>query len=244
MVGGRLTLLTVIRDEADRPQAEAILIRAKSLTSAASNQTLIRLGRPAEEIVREAAEGSYDIVVVGERRQHGLTRQLLAPVAEKVIAQMPCPVLIARGEPRPVRKVLVCEGGRDPSLLSRLIARLTVMLRPVDALTVLHVMSQMAAAPGVPGWELRADAGELMREHTYEGSLLESDLERLAALNVRLEAKVRHGLVVREILAEAESGDYDLVVIGAHQGKGWERYLLDDLAHEIISAVDRPLLVV
>jgi nucleotide-binding universal stress UspA family protein len=83
-----------------------------------------------------------------------------------------------------------------------------------------------------------------MEKHTPEGSLLEDDLARLGKLNVRLEAKVRHGLVVKEILAEAKSGGYDLVVIGAHQGKGWERFLLDDLAHEIISYGDRPLLVI
>jgi nucleotide-binding universal stress UspA family protein len=109
---------------------------------------------------------------------------------------------------------------------------------------VLHVMSQIAAAPGVPGWELRADANELIQKHTPEGSLLEDDLARLAQLNVRLEAKVRHGLVVREILAEARSGDYDLVAIGAHRNKGWERYLLDDLAHDIIRHAEWPLLVV
>jgi nucleotide-binding universal stress UspA family protein len=55
---------------------------------------------------------------------------------------------------------------------------------------------------------------------------------------------VRHGLVVEEILAEAQCGDYDLVVIGAHRGEGWRRILLDDLAHEIINYVDRPILVV
>jgi nucleotide-binding universal stress UspA family protein len=96
----------------------------------------------------------------------------------------------------------------------------------------------------VPGWELRAGAEELIQKHTPEGSLLKEDLERLEALNVRLQAKVRHGLVVKEILDEARSGDYDLVVIGAHEGKGWERYLLDDLARELINHADRPLLVV
>jgi nucleotide-binding universal stress UspA family protein len=49
---------------------------------------------------------------------------------------------------------------------------------------------------------------------------------------------------VDEILAEARSGDYDLVVIGAHRGAGWERLLLDDLAHQIIEQMDRPVLVV
>jgi len=42
---------------------------------------------------------------------------------------------------------------------------------------------------------------------------------------------------------EAQEGDYDLVVIGAHPGTGWEHYLLDDLAREIIGQIDRPLLV-
>ena len=53
-----------------------------------------------------------------------------------------------------------------------------------------------------------------------------------------------HGLVVDEILAEARDGDYDLVVIGTHRGEGWRRILLDDLAHQIIAQVDRPVLIV
>ena len=47
-----------------------------------------------------------------------------------------------------------------------------------------------------------------------------------------------------EILAEARDGDYDLVVIGAHRGEAWRRILLDDLAHQIIVQLDRPVLVV
>jgi nucleotide-binding universal stress UspA family protein len=73
---------------------------------------------------------------------------------------------------------------------------------------------------------------------------LAEGLELLEPLGVQLQAKVRHGLVVEEILTEAKSGDYDLVVIGAHQSRGWERYLLDDLARQIVQQADRPVLVV
>jgi nucleotide-binding universal stress UspA family protein len=251
LTGGKLTILTVIKRETERPQAEAILTRARTLVSpeVAEVRARIRLGQPAEAIVQEAREGAYDLIVVGESRgtegpEHGLTRRFLAPTAERVIQQLPCPVLIARGRGRPLRRMLVCEGGRDPSLLNRLITSLAPLLKTVDELTVLHVMSQITAGPGVPDWELEANAEELIQKHTREGELLEDDLERLEQLNVRLEAKVRHGLVVEEILDEARSGDYDLVVIGAHQRKGWARFLLDDLAHEIIVHADRPLLVV
>lgn len=245
MVGGTLTLLTVIKQEAERTQAEAILVRAKTLLGKnVPVETQIHTGQTAEEIVHEAVMNRHDLVIMGEQKHLGLARRWLPPTAERVVAQMPCPVLIARGEIRPLHKVLVCESGRDPSLLNRLITHLTPLLKKVEELTALHVMSQIAAAPGVPGWELRASADELIERHTIEGNLLEADLARLAELNVRLEAKVRHGLVVREILAEMQSGDYDMVVIGAHQGKGWERFLLDDLAHELIHHADRPMLVV
>lgn len=245
MAGGTLTLLTVIRHEEERAQAEALLARAQSFPGDGSEtaQTCIRTGQPGGEIVREAEAGPYDLVIVGERIPAALPR-LLGQTVQWVIAHLPCPLLIARGEPRWLNRVLVCESGRDPSLINRLIVRLSLLLEQVDELTVLHVMSQIAAGPGVPGWALRADAQELMEKHSPEGDLLEEDLARLSALNVRLKAKVRHGLVVREILDEARSGDYDLVVIGAHESTGWERYLLDDLAQKIIHDVDRSLLIV
>jgi nucleotide-binding universal stress UspA family protein len=74
--------------------------------------------------------------------------------------------------------------------------------------------------------------------------LLEHDLEMLDRLGVLARPKVRHGLVVDEMLAEARSGAYSLVVIGAYRGEGWRRILLPDLAHEIIGRIDRPVLVV
>jgi nucleotide-binding universal stress UspA family protein len=105
-------------------------------------------------------------------------------------------------------------------------------------------MSQMTAGPGVRGKQLRASAEELIQEHTPEGELLERDMEILEQLNLRAQPKIRHGLVVDEILEEARSGNYDLVVIGAHRGAGWERFLLDDLAYQIIEQMNHPVLVV
>ena len=66
----------------------------------------------------------------------------------------------------------------------------------------------------------------------------------LEQMDLDLHAKVRHGLVVDEIVNEARSDDYDLVVIGAHRDEGLPRFLLDDLAHELVLDVDRAILVV
>ena len=247
------TLLTVIRRESERIQGQTILALAQALltmsvpsaSAATSPPTLLRVGSPAEEIIAEAKAGAYDLLLIGERPEHGLIKRLVGPTAGRIIAHLPCPVLIARRDSIPLRRFLLCEGWRDPLLLNRLGTQLAPLLRTAAELTLLHVMSQMVAAPGISGWELRADANELIEKQTVEGTLLEQDMAALQELTPRIQPKVRHGLVVDEILAEANSGNYDLIVIGAHKGgMGWERLLLDDVAHQIMSQANHSVLVV
>jgi nucleotide-binding universal stress UspA family protein len=246
--GAPSTILSVIRHEADRPRAEAILTRSVKLLEPISSevQTKIRVGHPAEEIIREAEEGGYNLVIVGERQRHDLvTRFLLGSTAHRVVEHAPCPVIIAKGRIGHINRILLCDSGAEsPTLLDRFAAQLAPVLTGMQEVTILHVMSQISAGPGVRGKQLRANAEELIQEHAPEGEILERDVHILAQFNVHPRPMVRHGLVVEEILAEAQCGDYDLVVIGAHRGEGWRRILLDDLAHEIINYVDRPILVV
>jgi nucleotide-binding universal stress UspA family protein len=242
------TIITVVKHEAEQPQADAILAQADQLLKAViSNvQTKVRIGHPAEEIIREAEEGRYNLVIVGEKQHPGLvTRFLLGSTAVRVVEHAPCPVIIAKGKNGPIRRILLCDSGiEQPSLLSRFTAQCGDLLKGGEEVIVLHVMSQMSAGPGVSGKQLRAEAEELIKTHAPEGQLLERDIQLLEQLNVQPQPRVRHGLVVDEILAEARNGAYDLVVIGAHQGQGWRSILLDDLAHQIIGQMDRPILIV
>jgi nucleotide-binding universal stress UspA family protein len=242
------TLITVIRHESDRRKGEAILVLAAQFLKAETPKvkTKVRVGYPAEEIIREAEEGTYDLVVVGERqRQDLVTRFLLGSTAHRVVEHAPCPVIVAKGKIGPIRHILLCDSNLEgPSLLSRFNEQLADLIQHEEEITILHVMSQISAGPGVRGRQLRADAKELMQLHAPEGELLERDIHLLKQLGLHPQPKVRHGLVVDEIMAEAREGDYDLVVIGAHQGEGWRRILLDDLAHDIIVQMDRPVLVV
>jgi nucleotide-binding universal stress UspA family protein len=241
-------IVTVIGDKRDQRQAEEILGRACQILELQPPHvcTLVRVGHPAEEIVREAEEGDYDLVLVGERQQHTLTtRFLLGSTAMRVVEHAPCPVIIAKGKIGPIQRILLCDSGaEDSSLLERFTDQLADLIKDAEEITLLHVMSQLSAGPGVRGWQLRADAEELIEEHAPEGQLLERDLQILKRLKVEPRPRVRHGLVVDEILQEAQDGDHSLIVIGAHRGQGWRKILLDDLAHQIITQVDRPVLVV
>jgi nucleotide-binding universal stress UspA family protein len=251
-----LTILAVVRHDADRSLAEAALSRARELLQAndLDVQSRVRVGNPAVEIIREAEDGSYDLVIVGERQERHLVRRFLqGSTAVRVVEHAPCAVIVAKGKAGPIRRILLCDSGVQntsiqhkvgPSLLSRFTAELAGLLTGDEEIVVLHVMSQISAGPGVVGKQLRSNARELIDEHTPEGDLLQEDLDALEKLGVHACAEVRHGLVVDEILAEAHSGDYDLVVIGAYRGEGWQRILLDDQAHRILVQLDRPVLVV
>jgi nucleotide-binding universal stress UspA family protein len=266
-----LTILTVIKHEADGPPApvDTILAQACEIVQPQFTEvcTRVRIGHPATEIVREAGEGNYDLVIVGERPNRNLVaRFLLGSTAVRVLEHAPCPVIVAKGKIGPIQRILLCDSGSQdpsvglppashpstvpstgrtgPSVLSRFTEIPIGLLDGVGEIVILHVMSQMSAGPGVKGKQLRSDTEELLEERAPEGELLRRDIEKLESLGLRARARVRHGLVVEEILEEAQSGDYDLVVIGAYRGQGWQRILLDDLAHRIVVELDRPVLVV
>jgi nucleotide-binding universal stress UspA family protein len=208
-------------------------------------KTQLRIGYAGKEILSEAREGGYELVILGES-DPTLTTPLISreSTATWVVERAACPVIVVKGLVRQVKRILLCDSGAENPLLSRMTLQLADLLEGEEEVTVLHVMSQISAWPGVQGKQLRAEADELIQAHTPEGQLLEQDVKALEQQGIRVQAKVRHGLVVDEILAEAQSGDYDLVVIGAHRDEGWQRFFLDDLAHKILVKMDRPVLVV
>ena len=82
-----------------------------------------------------------------------------------------------------------------------------------------------------------------MESDTPEGRTLQQDLALFTSKGIQPRMEVRHGLVVDEILNEAQAGDHDLIVIGAHHEEGWQRLLLDDIALQITNRADRPILI-
>ncbi len=239
-------LLQVLDPGKDRPpcQNDAILQKAAELFETHCLQMKVRIGKLAKEIIEEVREGNFGLVIIGTRSPRILGRVFGKPVSWQVIEEADCSVMIVRGRTGPVRKILLCDSGAQGSeLLEHFTSQVTDLLDGKEDVTVLHVMSQISAGPGVVGKQLRADADQLIVEQTPEGELLERDVQSLQKSGIYPLAKIRHGLVVEEILAEARSGDYDLVVIGSHHSK-WQHYLLDDLARQIIDNVDRPVWVV
>ena len=242
--GGMITLIMVVPNEQRRAQATALLERYAEVIAPHPVEFCIRTGHPIEEIAGEAASGDYDLAIVGEQPENLLLKYLFTRTADRVIHEIPCPVLISNQRSGPLKRFLVCEGGKSTRLLPGITGRLAPLTRQAEKIMILHVMSQITASPGIRGWELRANAEELIDQHTPEGEQLEYDLGLLHQLGVDVSVKVRHGIVVEEILDEAERGNYDVIVLGMPQVTGWQRYLVDDPVHKIVLHSDLPIMVV
>jgi len=246
-----VTLLGVAASPGAEALVRASLARAQTLFPARAEEK-IRIGRAAAEIIAEAEGGAYDLLVAGSRGRRGLARLIFGSVASQLARYARVPALIVKGQGPAVRRVLACTSG---DVRGERAARWGGQIaRWLNAeVTVLHVMSQMALSPQAKLDELGETAEQAIAQSTREGKHLARTMELLreqgAAANTR--PKLRHGLVVDEVAAEANEGGYDLVIIGAHEApempEGWawlKDYVFDDVADQIISAVNRPVLVV
>jgi len=56
----------------------------------------LRIGTPAEEIVRYADARDVDLIIMGTHGRSGVAHLLMGSVAEQVVRMAPCPVLLVR----------------------------------------------------------------------------------------------------------------------------------------------------
>ena len=101
-VGGEIALINVVdvRAEFDRSelQSRTILshLRDRFLLPPAAHA---EIGIPALTIVEKAKEWSADVIVMASHGRAGVPRALFGSVAEEVMRNAPCPVLVVRAQP-------------------------------------------------------------------------------------------------------------------------------------------------
>lgn len=155
-------------------------------------------GDPAFILPRLALDLRCDLIVVGTHRRAGLLRWVQGSVAEAVVHQAPCPVLIVPRAWRAPRWVLAPVNGTAHARRGLLAA--AVLARAYKArLAMLEVASDSAQGP-------------------YAAKRVSVQAEKLPAAvrrDVRPELEVRVGDPVKEILLAGH--ERDLAVLVAHR---------------------------
>jgi nucleotide-binding universal stress UspA family protein len=68
----------------------------KELAGDLKIETFLLTGKPANEIIRFAKEHEADLLIVGTQGKSGLGKMILGSVAENVVRNAPCSVLVVR----------------------------------------------------------------------------------------------------------------------------------------------------
>lgn len=244
-----LTLLGVAHSQQDVAPTETAMHRVgDELNSAASIDHILRVGEPSHEIISAAGEKDYDLVVINRHRRRRLPPRMSRSGTQTLARRIPSHLLLVRNPPDHVRKILVCSSGETPSIHTLPLAG--QLIAPADAaVSLIHVMSQVALRLDSPASELEESAGEAIEQRTLEGDRLTQGIRLLAEAGVHkpIQPVLRHGLVVDEVLAEIEAGGYDLVVLGSHYQPGltrWMDILLDNVANALVDKAECSLLII
>ncbi len=212
--------------EAEAKRVEEVIVNACHVCLGAQIpcEPRMLIGEPAEEIIREARDGGYDLVVLGSHGHSAISGLLLGAVHSQVLHHTSQPLLIVR-ELRDIQKVLVAYRGTscDQEAL-RFVAPLLARRKP--EMTILHVQE--------------TDMGE--SDEYARACLMQGDrtLQELGFQPVVKEAK---GGFVEETLRETGMAPYDLIVLGAYSHGRSKLRIISNEAVRLVSRTTRPVLV-
>jgi len=238
------TLLGIAEEPRDeQPLRQALETQAASLRAHnIALEIVMRDGEPIRQILKQTSTINYDLVVIGARRTDtsGLFWRSLRTY--EVIKAISPPVLVAVGECTQLKKFLVCTGGKE-FIGSGVRLTGTIAAATGASVTLLHVMAEPPAIYS-DLVRMEEDVDLLLRSHSELGENLRHEKQQLEGMGVPAEVRVRHGIVLDQVFAEADQGDHDLIVTGSSQARGLVRhYIMGDLTRSILNRAECPVLV-
>jgi nucleotide-binding universal stress UspA family protein len=247
--------LVGVADHPQRLQAleEKLGVLADEISQGGECQVTVkaREGYAEEKLLAETEEHFYHLVVIGARGGRAAGGARMGSTARRLARFVKMPLLIVTQPRAAINRVLICTSGEKQGESDALVGGALSALIGARV-TVLHVMSQIPLGPDAKTEDLGRDALDLIQSGAREGEhlkRLQEIMQGQGLMTSRCELKVRHGLVMDEILTETREGSYDLVVIGAHQVpedqyKGLRQLFQENIADDILAHVQRPVLVV
>jgi len=224
-------------------QTEAILDSARQNLAAEGidASTITEFGSPAKTILRLTAE--CDVTVVGATGKLDRSKLGIGPVANRVVEHGTGTTLVARELTSESNwRVLLAV---DSSASSRQALRAITRYFNAGSLevTVMHVVETPWVHFGLdrkvfdyPGDAFDRLDPEIQLELEMEreaGRIVKAAEEQLDGYVLGLKSIIREGNPGTEILGEAETGDYDLIVLGAAGSSDFKHQMLGSVSAKV-----------
>jgi nucleotide-binding universal stress UspA family protein len=206
----------------------------------------------AEAILARAAADRTDLIVMGTHGRSGVPRLLLGSVAERVLREAPCPVLVvpragadaARAVGARVARVLCAVDFSDAAMHSLEYATSLAQHAHVP-LTILHVVEPL---PELPADVHETIGGGPASLTAYVAAATEDRRRRLdeAAADVgsssAVETRLASGSPAREILRAAGTDTDNVIVMGVHGRRAADRLFFGSTAQDVVRHAPFPVL--
>ena len=203
--------------------------------------------KPAPAILDYARREHIDLMIIGTHGAHGVRRLWLGSVAEEIIHQAPCNVLVvherdtAEAAPRTIKRVLTPIDFSPPSrmLIEHAQALAALYNAEVDLLHVIETPSFLKPITGL------ATLGDLAPD---VGAKAEAYLTQLcneaADASVSIRTHLDEGQPAARIVHHAQTHATDLIVMATRGLSGLKRLLLGSVTERVVRAAPCPVLCV
>ena len=209
-------------------------------------EIVLKEGKPAKEITREAERLSADLLLLGTHGRSGFERLFLGSVTEKVLRSTRVPVLTI---PPPVRqpgspeyKTILCPVDFSKASMRALDYAFSLAKAADARLILLHVIEDVLGAAGAE------TLGHLSMNEYYRHldqdalTQLKGTVPDAVRLWARPEERVVRGRAHREILKTVAEERVELVVMGVHGRTALDRLVFGSTTHRVIREAGCPVL--
>jgi nucleotide-binding universal stress UspA family protein len=206
-------------------------------------EIVTEFGDPVAQIIRRTEETAYDLVVIGAERRGAQGFFLPSTKAYSITEAIAPPVLVVPVSRPDIKRILICTGGG--TYIDNAVRFTSKIAKDLSAeITLLNVTPQPAAMHGTL-FRRQEDVEALLNSNSALARNLLAEKEIIERAGVPAVVKIRHGIVIHEILAEVERSEYDLVVTGSWPVRdAWRNYAVGNVTREIVNRTDRPVLVI
>lgn len=199
---------------------------------------LYQFGNPADVVIDTARSAHADLVAIGTRGRGRVAEMFLGSVSQRVVQHTTCANLIVRGDPGPVRRVLIAtEGHVDGRRLRDWLQSHPFAVKPelvIVSVVPIPFLGDPLLASGYAAWS--DEVGSAAERHVQEMAQALGSVYPIAG------TQVLKGDPADQIIAAAEQAQ--LIMIGSHGRKGMERFLLGSVSSAVLHHARCPVLVI
>ena len=203
-----------------------------------SVRTLCEVQHPAAFILDSAAAVKADLIAMGTHDHSRVTEVFAGSVSHRILLHATVPTLIVKGKFRPVTRVLMAVEGREDAIRLRTWLTTYPFKNPV-AVTILSVVPSLAMVEPHLMVKFKSWSEEQYRQAQQ---VVNDTAQALAGPQFNVTTDVRMGDPVTTVCDAGNN--HDLIVVGSHGRKGFDRFLLGSVSHGIVHRAGRSVLVV